>query len=59
MARTSHDSMEDDALIFRMLDTDELDIDDGAYIPVSLTCKAYNQHRHASTFTTSVRVRRS
>jgi hypothetical protein len=53
--------MEDEALIFRMLDTDALDkllehIDDGAYLPVWLTCKAFNARRPASTFTTSVRA---
>jgi hypothetical protein len=61
MARTSRDAMEDEALIFRMLDTDAFDkvlehIDDGAYLPVRLTCKAFNAHRTASTFTTSVRA---
>ena len=53
--------MEDEALIFRMLDTDAIDkvlehIDDGAYLPVRLTCKAFNAGRPASTFTTSVRA---
>ena len=51
--------MEDEALIFHILDTDAIDkvlehIDDGAYLPVWLTCKAFNAHRHASTFNTSV-----
>ena len=51
----------EEALIFRVLDTDALDkvlehIDKGAYLAVWLTCKAFNARRPASAFTTSVRA---
>jgi hypothetical protein len=58
MERTSRDSLQE-ALIFRMLDSDALDkvlglIDDGACTPVWFACKAFNARRPAGKFTTSV-----
>ena len=59
MARTFRESPVDESLIARMLDSDAFDkviacIDDGACLPLWLTCKAFTARRPAGTFTTSV-----